>query len=407
MYTIFKNLLNNFSKFLILVILLSNIVNCINSSNGNHPSSNKYRIPTLYFLLYYGIYTNAGSMTYSRSSHTANLLEDGTILLIGGSEILSTDPGEIYDPGKGKFNLTGNMIQSRSQHTSTVLEDGRVLVAGGTFSGTIITGNEVYSPDSKLFATTGVFNGNRYNHTATLLNNGKVLICGGYLGSSALNTAELFDPSTNTFSSTGNMSTARRFHTATLLPNGKVLIVGGVNYSGSTEISLSSTEFFDPNTGTFSAGPNLNLKRYHHTATSLPNGYIYIIGGKSDELGTSSVELYSYSQNEFKKLPSLQQARYEHEAIRLPNGKLLITGGKKSLGETSFAILKSTEIWNETLSKFLEANSMRRSRSNHTLTLTQSGRVFLAGGDTQKGQELDKLQSTELYRGESMFDFPF
>src|SRR5690348_8969679 len=74
---------------------------------------------------------------------------------------------------------------------------------------------------------TGTLAKGRVGHTATPLANGKVLISGGYDGANSVSTSELYDPSTGTFSSTGALVPSRRYHSATLLPNGKVLIASG------------------------------------------------------------------------------------------------------------------------------------------------------------------------------------
>ena len=53
------------------------------------------------------------------------------------------------------------------------------------------------------------------------------------------------------------LGTARHGQTATLLPSGKVLVAGGANSSG----TLSSAEFYDPATGTWTATGNLGTAR--------------------------------------------------------------------------------------------------------------------------------------------------
>ncbi len=56
---------------------------------------------------------------------------------------------------------------------------------------------------------------------------------------------------------TGQMSTPRVHHTATLLPNGRVLIVGDNGSIG----GLVESKVYDPVSGTWSAGGNLNAER--------------------------------------------------------------------------------------------------------------------------------------------------
>jgi hypothetical protein len=75
-----------------------------------------------------------GSLNGARSGHTATLLQDGRVLIVGGwneDEPGRFDSAEVYDPADGIWRITGRMSVPRSGHTATLLSDGRVLVAGG------------------------------------------------------------------------------------------------------------------------------------------------------------------------------------------------------------------------------------------------------------------------------------
>jgi N-acetylneuraminic acid mutarotase len=128
------------------------------------------------------------------------------------------------------------MANARLSHTATLLQNGKVLVVGGTIDGTFhYSSAELYDPSTNTWSSAGdMGRGNgRSDHTATLLPSGKVLVAGGSGGASYLASAELYDPSTNTWSSAGNMINARAGHTATLLTNGTVLVTSGVYYGTS------------------------------------------------------------------------------------------------------------------------------------------------------------------------------
>src|SRR6516225_4614266 len=103
------------------------------------------------------------------------------------------------------FNNTGSLITARFIHTATLLPNGKVLVVGGTPDFTTpLSSAELYDPASGTLTATGTLNNARFFHTATLLPNGKVLVAGGTaVGSgnagNGLSSAELYDPASGTW----------------------------------------------------------------------------------------------------------------------------------------------------------------------------------------------------------------
>lgn len=93
-----------------------------------------------------GMWMPTGSMSVARRDHTATLLTNGKVLIVGG--LGGGTIAELYDPPTGAFRSTGNALRGHGQNpTATRLLDGRVLIAGGTSS---LTFAEIYDPVTEI-----------------------------------------------------------------------------------------------------------------------------------------------------------------------------------------------------------------------------------------------------------------
>ncbi|MFC9688246.1 kelch repeat-containing protein [Kribbella sp. NPDC056951] len=159
-----------------------------------------------------------GSLRTARAGHQSTLLSDGTVLTTGGATYgLVLGPifdghshasTERYDPATGGWYPAEPMPAGRSRHQAISLEDGRLLVLGGTDEASVMSGfgNAVlYDPDSRFWTPTPAMIAGRYASTAVRRPDGRVLVIGG-VGQAALATAtgqgmelvsiaELFSPS--------------------------------------------------------------------------------------------------------------------------------------------------------------------------------------------------------------------
>jgi hypothetical protein len=122
-----------------------------------------------------------------------------------------------------EFEETGSLITARTSHTATLMPNGDVFVVGG-FSGTSLASAERYNPATGTWSRVIGLQKAIAEHTATLLRDGNVLLAGGFGGTGAV--ALLFDARLE-------LDPHRQPHhlvmnTATLLPNGNVLVIGGM-----------------------------------------------------------------------------------------------------------------------------------------------------------------------------------
>jgi N-acetylneuraminic acid mutarotase len=347
------------------------------------------------------IYT--GNLNTARFGHTATLLQNGNVLVVGGSDSVFAS-AELYDPDTGTWSVTGNLNVARYEgHTATLLRNGKVLVAGGIDSdGNSLNNSELYDPDTGTWSITSNLNTHRRSHTATLLQTGKVLVAGGQLSvawhfGNMIDSADLYDPNTETWSSTSSLNVARFSHTATLLPNGTVLVAGGAGGNdGFFDYPLiKHAEVYDPTTGKWTDTGYLNMVRYLHTAILLPNGKVLVAcGGSSYDfndflLQTSSAELYDPATGKWSDTRALKIQRDSHTAVLLPNGKVLVAGGNihDHLYENT-PPLNSAELYDPYLGTWSNTLSLKRGRSFHTATVLANGKVLVAGGSGDLSAEL-------------------
>ena len=292
-----------------------------------------------------GGFTMTATMSTPRTNHRSVLLSGNRVLVIGGltTGSVATATAEIYDPaanaGAGGWTSTPIMNFARTLHTATVLQDGRVLVAGGTSAQLKA---EIFNPGTGLWTPTVDMGFEHKDHIATLLPSGKVLIAGGTnVGGTFTSKSELFDPAgVGSWSTTGDMTTSRNRHQETMLPSGKVLVCGGFNPG-----FFPSAELYDP-TGNSGAGSwglaaSMSRERTEHRATLLANGKTLVAGCHDGSF--ANTELYDPAGNNglgvWTSTNNMTTARTEHTATVLQDGRVLVVAG------TASGVLATAEIY--------------------------------------------------------------
>lgn len=233
--------------------------------------------------------------------------------------------------------MPDQLAAARAVHTATLLDDGRLLVVGGC----VVDGCSTATDSVMLLITDGSrsaagMSDPRDAHTATLLADGSVPVVGGFAAASVPDGSVLVtggrgtgDESVafavviavdGTATSVADLAQARFKHEMVTLPTGEVLVIGGT--SNDREL-LRSTEIYDPVGRTFRPGPELSQGRYKMTGgvAVLPDGRV-LVG-----TGATGAEVLDMSNGSTVPVAGAPAARSMSATADVVGGELIVLGG--------------------------------------------------------------------------------
>ncbi len=191
--------------------------------------------------------TKPGLLT-GRRAFSLTVLKDGTLLVAGGidenGQVL--DSIEMLAPGSPSWRKDPSLKlkMARAYHTATLLQDGTVLFVGGLTNDiekNATSTSERLDPKARTTRMEKQLKIARWAHTATQLEDGRVLVVGGFTGnhngppSNTVDEILFLDGEMVQVKQLPPMSEARAGHTATLLKSGMLLIIGGLTQSGPSQ----------------------------------------------------------------------------------------------------------------------------------------------------------------------------
>ncbi|MBV8551728.1 MAG: hypothetical protein JOY54_10535 [Acidobacteriaceae bacterium] len=335
-----------------------------------------------------GTWNAAGNMSVVRQTPTAALLQDGTVLVVGGASSAASD---VYNPSTNTWTTVGSMSTGRTNQAGVVLADGRVLVAGGVDpNGVTLASAEIYNPATKSWTLTGSMTTPRSMHSASLLSNGKVLVAGGWPTPCCsgppqypLATSELWDPSTGKWTATGSMANLHANHTATVLTNGDVLVSGGENYGqGAGPGVTADTEMYNPTSGTWSQVGSMTTARDYAAAALMADGRVLEAGGSAGGCcsGLATAETFDPGSLTWTAVQSMSTGRKGPAGSAISSGNDVLLSGGYSCCSDPNPTRSSSEYFQLASQTWHLTGSLITARAYHTSITLLDGTVLAVGG---------------------------
>lgn len=273
---------------------------------------------------------------------TATHLADGRVLVAGGcANNLSGTEVSIYNALNNTWTQAGSLSVPRNYsscrfgaaHTATLLDDGRVLVVGGCLNANNPFSAELYYPSSDSWVPAANTSRAYASHSAVLLNNGRVLVVGRGPLSEAF-PAEIYNPMADTWTTTSTPPALSGWNGAgaiTRLRDGRVLVVSDNGIANPLQAVI-----YDPSHDSWTVTPQMILPHNGITAVLLADGTVLVAGG--DQGGT---EVFHPDVNVWAPAPSMNAPRLgslgRRDAVLLNDGGVLIVGGTRDSHTYPFA----------------------------------------------------------------------
>ncbi len=216
----------------------------------------------------------------------------------------------------------------------------------------------------------------RIEFQAVTLSNGDILMLGGVISSTILRSVERYSESVNSFVIQNDISIGRRAFAASVTASDEIVLSGGYGTNVSNDAAMrNTTDIYNPNTGTWSLGPNLSSVRVAHSSCTLPDGRVLITGGRvnsassSAPVKTSHIITLDHSGGGTIAHYNLLVARMGHTSVLLPNGKVWIAGYGKQ-----------TEYFDYQTNAFSLGPELAVSQDSMVTLQDVDGNVYLIGG---------------------------
>ncbi|TAJ18302.1 MAG: hypothetical protein EPO68_08015 [Planctomycetota bacterium] len=263
-----------------------------------------------------GLSTPAASMSTPRGQHTATLLPDGRVYVAGGLSLLNTADivatlnsakasTEIYNPATNTWSAGPNMPKPRVGHTATLMGNGQVLIVGGIELTNLIiilvpdfsSDCRRYNPATNTLSSAAAIPGARGLHAAARLSNGNVAVAGGVDGDpvlltfTVLSSVRTYNAATNAWTSVADMANPR-VYPVLHATGGKLVALAGLStfdISTTSGTPVQAIETAPESGAAWSAAGSMILARPLVFSTVIENGLRIVTTGSGDNGSGGSI----------------------------------------------------------------------------------------------------------------------
>lgn len=318
----------------------------------------------------------ARSVVQARAAHTATTLLGGGVLVAGGcvTDGCRDASNETFLVSSDGATIASGPAMSvpRDAHTATLLDDGRVVLIGG-YPGEgagVLDSIDVIDPRSMTTTAQMPLSVARGGHAAAATVSGDVLVVGGWIGPRTYTASvEMFEPAAGRVRALADAPYGADALDAVELRDGRVLVTGGQVAPGQATASAAT---FDPGTGSWSRVGDLSTPRFKHFSVVLPDGRVLVMGGTTDDRTfLNTTEIFDPVANAFTPGPDMSEPRY-----KLPGGAVVLGDGRVAIAGGG----RTTEILDVSEDSSLVVTESDQRGSFATINLLGSGDLLVLGG---------------------------
>jgi hypothetical protein len=359
-------------------------------------------------------------LTEQRAGHTATLLADGRVVLAGGfrvtgGQVETLGSVEILDPLARTLKYVqdpGPGAAKRAFHTAALMLDGRVALVGGEVqqpSGAVpLRSAAALNVDTELVQQFELGTA-RSRHAAAIDVAGRILVVGGMGANGAiLSAAEGVEPAAGRSFLVPTPMTRIGASVVALADGQRLAVIGGsdgtnlarevlmFSFNGSTFAPSNANVLLrqprrDAAVAAFDGGQKV-LVMWGYSTAAAPDG---------DARPVAASELLGLKEaTPFVAVGPSIVARGELCAVSFPDGRVLTAGGRRQGSEDTFASSGVVELITPTQSVtggVLGMAPVAPDRYLHTCTTLPDGSVLIAGGLTSNGRDVQMASGAYVF----------